>query len=245
MAHKLKIGNKIFLSKKEASEYYKQILNKYECNTLLKKEDFLDVLALSMLNSSSSQLIRKDKKTNNKTGSIISICVVELKYKTKCFELTFDDNSKKTISYTKRINRPIDIFHKTFTTVCRSVVQEDLRLVKQQYFDTNSKKGYVKCQETNILSLWEELVVDHRQPNTLSIIIDRFIEINKIDITKIEYISGGKGELGLAFYDSAITNGFKKYHKEKALLRIVRKECNSSRAHLARNTSIKRDLKVQ
>lgn len=46
----------------------------------------------------------------------------------------------------------------------------------------------VKCQETGELCKWEELVVDQRQTNTFSIIVDRFIELHNIDINSIEYI---------------------------------------------------------
>lgn len=38
----------------------------------------------------------------------------------------------------------------------------------------------MKCQETGKLLKWEQLNVDHRQPNTFSIIVDRFVELRNI-----------------------------------------------------------------
>ena len=55
----------------------------------------------------------------------------------------------------------------------------------------------VKCQETGKLAKFEELNVDHRQPNTYSVIVDRFLELHEIDLEKIEYlqIDGAPNEL--------------------------------------------------
>ena len=114
--------------------------------------------------------------------------------------------------------------------------------MKQKYFDKFSVKGQVKCQETKELSKWDELNVDHRQPNTFSVIIDRFIELNKINIDKIEYIKidGGPNELA----DNELKRKFIEYHKQKANLRIVRKDKNLGRSHQARIKRQKKDLTI-
>jgi hypothetical protein len=60
--------------------------------------------------------------------------------------------------------------------------------MKRDCFERHSKKGQVKCHESNELTKHEELNVDHRQPNTFSVIVERFVELNSIDFEKIEYI---------------------------------------------------------
>jgi len=47
------------------------------------------------------------------------------------------------------------------------------------------------------------------------------------------------------FKDNELFENFRKYHKEKAVLRIVRKECNSSRAHQGRLKEQKKDLRIK
>ncbi len=97
-----------------------------------------------------------------------------------------EDLTLEAFSYIKCINGekpPLTIFSNT----CRNVVQDDINKVKFQYFSENSKGGKVKCQESGDLCVWEELVIDHRQPNTFSVIVDRFIELNSIDIKSVEY----------------------------------------------------------
>ena len=201
-------------------------------------------MALAKIDSSYHSLITRTEKYISKNLDVVSIQIAKIKkYNVKCFELIFEDTTTKTFSYVHRINQPQNIHYSAFLRVCRSVVQEDLRIVKQQYFDQYSIKGQVKCQETKKLSKWEELVIDHRQPNTFSMIVDRFIEINNIDITKIEYTTGG-GDIDMKFSDSKLAEDFKKYHKEKALLRIVRKECNSTRSPMAKSRLQNKDLVI-
>ena len=130
-----------------------------------------------------------------------------------------------------------------FSNTCRDIVQEDINKVKFQYFSDNSKKGQVKCQESGDLCKWEELVVDHRQPNTFSIIVDRFIELNTIDINSTEYIEIIDGVYN--FKDEKNSYKFRVYHKEKANLRIVKKGTNSGRAHQARVKQQKKDLRIK
>jgi len=114
--------------------------------------------------------------------------------------------------------------------------------VKQSFFDKYSEEGFVKCQETGIDSKWEELVVDHRQPNTFSVIVDRFIELNQIDLNENEYKVNEDNHLVLE--DESLAEKFRTYHKEKANLRIVRKERNLSRSGLAKNQKQNKDLTV-
>lgn len=129
-----------------------------------------------------------------------------------------------------------------FSGTCRDTIQDDINNVKLQYFKANSIKGEVKCQETGDLCKWEDLVIDHRQPNTFSVIVDRFIEVNQIDITTIEYIEVFDGVY--RFKDDDISRKFREYHKEKANLRIVRKSKNSGRAYQARVKKQKKDLRI-
>ena len=105
-----------------------------------------------------------------------------------------------------------------------------------------SNKGQVKCQETKELTKYEELNVDHRQPNTFSVIVDRFIEIKNIDLKEVEYlqIDGGPNELA----DKNLEEEFKNYHREKANLRIVKKNLNLGRSFQAKIKRQKKDLVV-
>lgn len=233
MRQEINIGERKFSTKKEALNHYKEILNSYDFGESINEFDFKDILAL---------LETHPKKEEMKGIGVKIIRIAKLKYNTKSFELVRLDNSTEIFSYTKRINAPKTNITK-FSEACRKAIQEDLRNVKQAYFDKYSKKGKVRCQETKELLFWEQLNVDHRQPNTFSVILDRFIELNSIDIEKIEYveIDGEGNELA----DLELKQKFIEYHREKANLRIVNKENNLGRSYQARIGRQNKDLIIE
>jgi hypothetical protein len=228
----IQIGNIGFATKKAALNHYKEILNSYDYEESLSPKDFGDIL----------NLLETHPQVKDKIGiGIEKVKVVKLKYNTKSFELVRIDGSKEYFSYTKRINAPKTDFAK-FRDVCRKTIQEDLRKVKLSYFEKHSKSGKVKCQKTGELLKWEDLSVDHRQPNTFSVIVDRFVELKNLDVKLIEYlkINGDQDE----FVDEKLKSEFKSYHKEKANLRIISKTLNLGRSFQARVNRQKKDLRI-
>lgn len=233
MRKPIKIGEIEFATKKDALTHYKTILNSYDFGEELNTDDLNDILSL----------LETHPKVKEKIGvGIEKVRVARVQYNTKSFELVRNDGSTEFFSYTKRINAPKTNFTR-FREACRQAIQDDLRNVKLDYFDKHSKKGQVKCQESNELAKYEELNVDHRQPNTFSVIVDRFVELNCIDFEKVEYIQidGGPNELK----DDNLKQNFRKYHQYKANLRIVKKDLNLGRSFQARINRQKKDLTIK
>ena len=242
------IGKKIFKYKKNALEFYKNILNSYSFNESLNDEDYsyvYDLLQYSFLNNNEKENEIVEENNNNNNDEVLyveDIRIAKVQYNTKCFQIIDSDGDTWLISYIMMINKTKTSPRESFNKACRNTIQADLIKLKQEFFKTNWEKGYVKCQETQKKSKWEELVVDHRQPNTFSIIVDRFIEVFKIDIENIEYEISK--ENFLLFKDKKLSENFREYHKEKANLRVIRKECNSSRAYQGRITTQSKDLRI-
>jgi hypothetical protein len=232
MREKIKIGVKEFATKKDALIHYKTILNSYKFGEFLNDNDFKDILNLLEIHPN------KEEKTG---VGIERVRIAKLNYNTKGFELVRFDGSTELFSYTKRINAPKTNFTK-FREACRTAIQEDLRNVKLAYFEKYSKKGRVRCQETGELERYESLTVDHRQPNTFSVIVDRFVELNNLNLESVKYrdIDGGANELA----DNELTEKFRQYHKEKANLRIVKKNLNLGRSFQAKVLRQKKDLTI-
>ncbi len=101
----------------------------------------------------------------------------------------------------------------------------------------------MKCQESGEYLTYEELNVDHRQPNTFSVIVDRFIEIKKLNVNEIELlqIEGGPNEIA----NKDLKTEFREYHKEKANLRLVKRELNLSRTYQGRLGKTIKDLTIE
>ena len=262
MARPIKIGQNEFKFKKDAFAHYKAILNSYNFGESLSNSDFvavIDLLEYDYLNSlaenaevkledeqekaeSEEVAIENNTDENEDDFYIKDIQVARVQFNTKCFEVFYADDTSQYISYLMLINNKRYEPENLFYVACRNSVHADIYAVKQKYFDIHSIKGQVKCQETGILSKWTELAVDHRQPNTFSIIVDRFKEATNPNLEVIEYTSNAQNQI--IFKDESLTESFKSYHKDKANLRLVRKECNSSRTALARVKKSTKDLSV-
>ncbi|PVY42979.1 DUF3223 domain-containing protein [Pontibacter virosus] len=259
MRKSLRIGKREFKFKKDAIAHYRSILNSYEFGQYLNDTDLEDLIELMNYdyinylagseNIEGTELDKEGAEVSNtipedQTSIFIEdIVVAKVQFSTKCFEVNYSDGTSQYISYLMMVNNEPYNPEKLFYTACRNAVHTDIRAVKQAYFDKYSVKGQVKCQETGVLSKWTELVVDHRQPNTFSIIVDRFKEVNKFDFNAIEYVANNENHL--VFEEQALVDKFRYYHKEKAVLRVVRKECNSSRTGMARLKKSSKDLTIE
>jgi len=250
MRKMIKIGEKEFKFKKDALNYYKEILNSYDFGEILSDEHYDDIIDLLNYDISYTDdhpdFKEKESENENEENDdyvIEDVRIGKVQFNTKCFELLYRNGETDFISYRLRINQPKENVFDDFRQAARNIIHEDIRNVKQEYFDKFSKKGFVPCQETGIQSNWTELVVDHRQPNTFSVIVDRFVELFKFDLKKVEYKTDENNFY--LFKDNELSENFRNYHKEKAVLRVVRKECNSSRAHQGRIKEQKKDLKIK
>ncbi|GGZ35233.1 hypothetical protein GCM10007049_30820 [Echinicola pacifica] len=261
MRKPFKIGQKEYKFKKDAIMHYRFILNSYDFGQSLNDSDYDDIIDLLNYNyfNNLDELETTDEyseeeisnevesevgnENNEAELSIEDIKIARVQFNTKCFEIFYSDKTSAYISYLMIINNTKYTPEKLFYVACRNSIHDDIKAVKQEYFDKNSVKGHVKCQETGILSKWTELVIDHRQPNTFSVIVDRFKEVNRVELNLIEYISNDQNQI--IFKNDTWTGQFRKYHMEKASLRIVRTECNSSRTGLARLKRTSKDLTIK
>ena len=262
MKKSLKIGQKEYKFKKDAITHYRTILNSYDFGQSLNDSDYVDLIdlldydyfsylaELEMTDENSEEeeisievKSEEDNENNEAKISIEDIKIARVQFNTKCFEIFYSDKTSAYISYLMIINNTKYTPEKLFYVACRNSIHDDIKTVKQEFFDKNSVKGQVKCQETGILSKWTELAVDHRQPNTFTVIVDRFKEVNRVELDLIEYTSIDKNHI--IFKDDTWTGQFRKYHMEKASLRIVRTECNSSRTGLARLKRTSKDLTIK
>lgn len=245
------IGDKTFPTKKSAKTYFSDILNSYDFDESLSNNHCLDLVNLLnyYLSGSKNETLQGQKTTNKKTQAesnedfyIKDIRIARFQFNTKCFEFVPSIGNAIILSYKSLIDKPKINQRTIFNRVCRYTIQDDLIKVKQDYFKQNSKNSKAPCQESKKFFKFEDLEVDHRQPNTLSVIIDRFIELNQIEIDKVEY-KFEPYKLS-SFKSSKLTKSFKDYHKDKALLRVVEKSLNHSRSGLARLQVMKDDLKI-
>ena len=104
---------------------------------------------------------------------------------------------------------------------------------------------YEQClaHELKLECSWEGLNTDLRQPNTFLITVDRFIELNGIDVEKVKY-SEVMDEV-YEFDDEKLAQAFREYHCSKATLRLVKRKRNLSRLHQAKLRRQGKDLVIE
>jgi len=113
------IRNIEFKHKKDALVYFKNIVNSYKPIQTINENDFKDLVELIENHPDKEEKIVCGIKKNQ---------VIEVRYKTKYFELIRKDGSTEVFSYRKRINvesNPLAKFRKT----CSETISEDLRNV--------------------------------------------------------------------------------------------------------------------
>lgn len=248
------IGSKAYGSKKAAKENYSRILNQYEFGESVSDEHYHEILDLVKYYVSNKRLENGEERThlNSESGEtnaqkvkpviIQDVRIAKFQFNTKCFEIVPSEGEPLIISYRHFVDSPKVNSRSVFNRVCRNTVQKDLISVKQSYFKKHAISGKAPCQKSKIYFTYENLVVDHRQPNTFSVIVDRFIELNGLDVNLVEYEI--KPHSLTQFKDSNLSDSFRKYHEEKALLRIVDKALNLSRSGFARLKPMKDDLRI-
>jgi hypothetical protein len=233
MKKPIQIGEHSFKTKSEAIKFYKDILNSYQEGDELINSDFEMVF----------NLLKNHPDSERKIGCGIEKIVVENGgYNYNCFHLVRQDSSKEDFSYRKCISGEPNDFS-LFSQACRKAVEDDLKEIKQKYFKENSKNGFVKCQDSAELINFDNAHVDHRQPNTFSVIVDRFIELNRIELSNIEY--DRIDNYGHYLIDKVLEKQFRDYHAEKANLRVVNKNRNLSRSYQARINRQQKDLRIE
>ena len=187
----IEIGVRFWEFQKDALKHYQDILSSYEIDDELIGEDFNEIF----------DLIKNHPSAEEKIGNgVASIVVKGDAYGSKCFHIIRKDGSQDNFSYRKAVVGEARPFTK-FCQACRKAVEQDISNLKTKYFldENDFPKNQAKCQETGIEITRENSHVDHRHPNTFSVIVDRFIEIEHIDLNSVSYET--EGQYGRIFRD--------------------------------------------
>lgn len=229
------LGDFHFSSKKEANQFYSEILNRVALNEALENADFDYVMALLLNHPQSEEKIGVGVKE-------IKIAV-GLHAGNRCFHVVRTDDSVEDFSIGKCVNGEHSDFYK-LCIACRRAVENDVRGYKRKFFEENSDSNeYVKCSATGVQITYKQAHVDHREPFTFSALVHFFSKAQNIDIGAVIYERSGK--YGNEFQDTALSEAFRLWHKENAKLRIIHSASNLKKGYLGRVTSTKADGKIQ
>lgn len=212
------VGNLIFKTQKEATKFFKDMLNRYRDNETVNNEDYEILL----------NLIERHPEAEQKIG-----CGIKRFYRaqtdmpTSCFWLEREDGTCTDFSYGSCVRAKGKTLFQEFMEACRDAVKDDLIETKNTYFSDNAdKEGKVECAITGEKITEEESHLDHMKPLTFQVIVTTFIKANNIIIDRNMLSDSHDGQFQTTFVNQEIKERFRNYHNGVAVLRVIRKGVN-------------------
>ena len=249
MARAVKIGNRLFSSLKAADAHYKNILDSVAIGQpIFDPTHHKDLVAL---------LLRYDAALieHGVTSKLpASICHFEKRWNrhvgwsTNGFWVFCINGFKTDFSYKKAIRAQIDPPDFNFYKACRHAVAEDLLEAKKDAFHRHSNSdGTVKCELTGKWLAYEDAHLDHAGPFYFQVLVSMFRESNGWTDRFPDSLltASGPGDFVVRFTDPHIREAFRELHRRRSNLRLVSKEANLAKAHLARLPKIQRPVVIR
>lgn len=212
------IGDLVFRTQKEATKFFKDMLNKYQDNETVNNGDHEILL----------NLIERHPEAEQKIG-----CGIKRFYRaptdmgTSCFWLEREDRTYTDFSYGSCVKARGKTLFQEFMEACRESVRDNLIATKNNYFSDNAdEEGKVECEITGEKITEEESHLDHMKPLTFQVIVATFIEANNIIVNRNMLTESHDGQFQTAFVDQDIKDKFRNYHHRVAVLRVVKKGIN-------------------
>ncbi len=203
-----------FPTKATLQEYVKGILNNTAGEVDPKHLPFL------------IDLFERHQDALSKIGMGVATVRVRLAmpYRTRCFEIERVDGSRTDISYLECL-KP-STAKQWFPAACRTAVADQIQAHKDLEFATADSTS--TCPITGDLLTRDNCHVDHAPPWTFAAIVAAFIKENwHIDIHRVGYVDGDN-VVESRFAEPATAAEFARFHKERAVLRVVSKRANLS-----------------
>ena len=237
MAKEIDLGHIRFNSQKEAEEYFRAILNKYE-----KWQEIIDMDQVDL-----RALLERHPEAKNKIGCGIKRLYIgeDPEFHGKCFNLERIDGSSTDFSYKTCIKGKAKTLDQDFSQACRDAIWQQLFEAKKAYFEKyHDENGMVKCEVSGKLYKFEEVHADHMAPLTFEVLVNNFKAALNIMPSYDILTKPADNQSQAKFIDDRIKILFQDYHSKAAKLRFVGAKENSSLSAKHRIREPKRPIKL-
>ncbi len=212
MALKITLPHKEFSTKKEATQFFKEMLDKYNDGDTVSSIDDDNILF---------DLIQRHPEVREKVGETgINYFYRDLSpnHPTSCFHIKRNDGSNTDFSIKTCINSANPTLLQDFYSACRTAVSLKLIEAKRQIFSN----GEVPCSITRELVTSDNSEYRHTEPRFRDMVNSFIIEENLV-ITSDMIVENADMQYVTSFKDEALANKFDTFHTTKANLEIVKK----------------------
>ena len=247
MAKPVVIGSRSFRTQSSALKHYKALLHRYQDGQrIADPADHIDLVALierfdSVLNAvgeptkGAGQVAHFERRLNIGTG-----------WSTSGFWVVRQDDTETDFSYINAVKGKPKGRSQDFYNACRQAVALDLVLAKKQAFaQYGDNQGRVECDLTGKMVTIDDAHLDHTWPY-FSHMVSGFRAARgwSRDIPDGIVSAPADGQTTATFVDSAVTEAFRAFHHEQAVLRILSREANLQTASSARRPKVARPVRL-
>lgn len=211
MANKINLLHKEFSTKKEATLFFKEMLENYNDGDTVSSIDDDNILF---------NLIQRHPEVKEKVGVGISYFYRDQSpnHPTSCFHIKRNDGSNTDFSIGTCINSTNPTLLQDFYSACRTAVSSKLIEEKRQLFI----HGEVPCSITGGLVTSDNSEYRHTQPRFRDI-VNNFVIEEKLEIASSMIVENADMQYVTSFEDSELAEKFNTFHSKCANLEIVKK----------------------
>ena len=211
MALKINLPHKVFSTKKEATQFFKEMLENYNDGDTVSSIDDDNILF---------DLIQRHPEVNEKVGIGINYFYRDQSpdHPTSCFHIKRNDGSSTDFSIKTCINSANPTLLQDFYSACRTAVSSKLIEEKRQIFSN----GEVPCSITGELVTSDNSEYRHTQPRFRDM-VNNFIIEEKLEISSDMIVENADMQYITSFKDKVLANKFNTFHTANANLEIVKK----------------------
>lgn len=218
----VELATRSFDNQTKATQYFKDMLNRYEAGDRVGLNDSLDLSAL---------LERHDEYAQKVGCGVDHFEVITTEHGTNCFRIVRTDGSGTDFSYRHCITQRPPTRKQEVSQAFRRVVQIDLYSARDKFFSENKgPDGKVICAVSKERIGRDEAHMDHRPPMTFEVIVTTFLEGRGMSLDQVPITSGQDDQVSPEITDPGLAESFHSYHARVAKLDIVKTVVNLSQS---------------
>jgi hypothetical protein len=247
MAKPVVIGSRSFSTQGRALDYFKALLHRYQNGQrIVDLADHADLVALierfdPVLSAvgeptkGAGQIAHFERRLNTGTG-----------WSSAGFWIIRQDGTETDFSYIDAVKGKPKGHSQDFYNACRQAVALELVLAKKQAFALyGDNHRRVDCELTGKMVTIHDAHLDHAWPY-FSQIVSGFRAARgwSRDIPDGIISTPADAQTTLTFVDNSVTEAFRAFHHDQAVLRILSREANLQTASSARRPKVARPVRL-
>jgi len=214
----VEIATRSFGSQKEATEFFRAMLNRYRPGETVNDEDSLDLAAL----------LERHPEYDRKVGCGVGhFAVMMTEHGSQCFRVVRTDGTGTDFSYPSCITGRPPTRKQEVSRALRHTVRTDLFKARDKFLAQHkAPDGLVPCGLTGERIAPDEGHIDHKQPMTFEVIVSTFLQGRGLAYADVPITNGQDEQVTPELTDPALTDEFRRYHAKLATLEFVKARAN-------------------